>query len=230
MRWMIILACVIFAGCSQQHQNRSVSWNQAMVRTLSEYTNDSRQALLPYFKSADLPYAPKELAFIIFKRSKKFELYARNNDRQRWRYVKTFPICAASGRVGPKLHSGDDQVPEGIYHIIGLNPLSHFDLSMKLNYPNPFDLQKARLAHRHNLGGNIFIHGSNRSIGCIALGNKAIQELFPLVYAVGERHVTVIIAPRDLRKDLPVINREHLPWVKSLYARLRNELKQFPVV
>lgn len=228
MRYIILLLCLILTACATQPQ-RSLTWTQAMAEKLHDYDAYSREELTPYFKKADLPYAPKELAFIILKKSKRFEMYARNRGR-RWHYIKTFPIYAASGGAGPKLHAGDDQVPEGIYHIIGLNPQSRFDLSMHLNYPNKFDLAQAAKVHRRHLGGNIFIHGSDRSIGCIALGDNAIEQIFPLVYAVGEHHVTVVIAPHDLRENPVVINREHLPWASSLYARIKNELKQFPLV
>lgn len=225
MRYIIVLCCVLLVGC----QSSQLTWSQAMTEKLNDYDAYSRHALTPYFKKADLPYAPKELAFIVLKKSKRFEIYARNR-HQHWRYIKTFPIYAASGGPGPKLHVNDDQVPEGIYHIIGLNPQSRFDLSMHLNYPNAFDLAQAAKTHRHNLGGNIFIHGSDRSIGCIALGDAAIQQIFPLVYTVGEHHVVVIIAPHDLRKNPLVVNREHVSFASSLYARLRRELRRFPLV
>jgi murein L,D-transpeptidase YafK len=225
-----IIFSFLVAGCNQPQPTEHLSWNQAMVEKLNDYSAYSREKLTPYFANANLPYAPHDIAFVIFKKSKKFVVYARNNSQQQWRYIKTFPIYAASGGAGPKLHEGDDQVPEGIYHIIGLNPRSHFDLSMHLNYPNQFDLKEAKRDNRSHLGGDIFIHGNRRSIGCIAIGDKAIQQVFPLVYSVGEHHVTVVIAPSDLRKNFPIMNREHLPWVPTLYARLRKELEQFPVV
>ena len=231
--WLLILllaiSCGFLAACTPQPRE-NLTWNQAMAVKLSDYSSYSREELAPYFAKADLPYAPHDLAFVIFKRSKRFEIYARENNQQKWRYIKTFLIYAASGGAGPKLHEGDDQVPEGIYHIIGLNPKSRFDLSMHLNYPNNFDHKEARHDHRSELGGNIFIHGDRRSIGCIAIGDRAIQQVFPLVYAVGEHHVTVVIAPNDMRKNLPILNREHVKWLPSLYARLKDELKQFPVV
>lgn len=227
---LIVICCGFLQACSPSQPQTQLTWNQAMAEKLTDYAGYSREKLAPYFAKANLPYAPHDLAFVILKRSKLFEIYARNNNRQQWRYIKTFPIYAASGGSGPKLHQGDDQVPEGIYHVIGLNPKSRFDLSMHLNYPNQFDRAQARRDHRTDLGGNIFIHGKRRSIGCIAIGNDAIQQVFPLVYAVGEHHVTVVIAPNDMRKDLPLTNREHVRWLSSLYSRLKNELKQFPVV
>lgn len=225
---LLMLAAIVLAACTQQQPQR-LTWTQAMAEKLDDYSLYSRKHLEPYFAKAKLPYAPRELAFIVFKRSKRFEIYARNNHHEQWRYVKTYPIFAASGGAGPKLHEGDDQVPEGIYHIVGLNPNSRFDLSMHLNYPNQFDRKQAQLEHRTHLGGNIFIHGDRRSIGCVAIGDDAIEQVFPLVYAVGEQHVTVVIAPNDMRKNLPLFNREHVRWLPALYAKLKRELKKYPL-
>lgn len=213
---------VLLTGC---HSGK-VDWNQAMQQKMHRYGSYSKSSFSPYFAKAQLNQ-PKELAFLVFKQTKEFEVYARKTDQDSWHYIKTFPIYAASGDIGPKLRTGDYQVPEGIYHVVGLNPRSRFDLSMQLDYPNTFDLQEAQIDHRSNLGGNIFIHGDHRSVGCIALGNDAIHQIFPLVYSIGEKHVTVIIAPTDLRKQPIVANREHLPWVPTLYAQLQQELRQF---
>ena len=227
---LLCLFSIIFLSPITFASQGSSFWDQLMAKKLKEYNGYSREKLAPYFLDERLPYAPKELAFLIFKNTKKFEIYARNNHFQHWKHIKTLPIYAASGGAGPKLHEGDRQVPEGVYHIVGLNPASRFDLSMHLDYPNDFDRLEAKRDHRHHLGGNIFIHGNRRSIGCIALGDKAIEELFPLVHAVGEHHVTVVIAPNDLRKELPLYSKEHLRWMPTLYARLSHKLAEFPVV
>ncbi len=65
----------------------------------------------------------------------------------------------------PKFKEGDGQIPEGIYGIEYLNPNSKFHLSMKINYPNSFDKEMAKIDNRKNLGGDIMIHGSNKTIG-----------------------------------------------------------------
>jgi murein L,D-transpeptidase YafK len=46
-----------------------------------------------------------------------------------------------SGIQGPKLMRGDRQIPEGFYGIEYLNPNSKFYLSLKLTFPNAFDLE-----------------------------------------------------------------------------------------
>ena len=234
-RFLLLIFSTIFilSGCTSKAPSavsvKGMTWQQALHIRLKEYEPYSRQQLTPDFAKVGLPYAPKELAFIIFKDAKVFDIYARNRDRDDWRFVKQYRIYAASGGPGPKLTAGDHQVPEGVYSIVALNPRSRFDLSMQLNYPNQFDRQEAMATHRVDLGGDIFIHGDALSVGCIALGNAAIQQIFPLVYAVGEAHVIVVIAPDDLRTKAPLVSNERLQWLPVLYLRLKQELKQFPV-
>ncbi len=68
-----------------------------------------------------------------------------------------------------------------------LNPNSKFHLSMKVSYPNSFDREMAKLDNRDNLGGDIMIHGSNRSVGCIPIGDGGIEELYFLVKRVATK-------------------------------------------
>ncbi len=126
-----------------------------------------------------------------------------------------YPLTAFSGRLGPKLREGDMQIPEGTYPLTALNPNSAFHLSVRVGYPNPFDEAWAAEEGRTNLGGDIYIHGKTASIGCIAIGDAAIEEVFYLVQAVGLKNSTIIIAPTDFRvvgasdsKDTPAKVRE----------------------
>src|SRR5690606_32704350 len=68
-------------------------------------------------------------------------------------------------------------VPEGIYHVDRFNPNSKFHLSLGLNYPNASD--KVR-SDKTAPGSDIFIHGSNVSIGCLAMGNDPIEEIYAI--------------------------------------------------
>ena len=204
-----------------------LSWREAMKIKIADYSRYAEQQMRPYFRRAGVKYPPKRLAFLVFKNTEQFEIYA--SDGHDWRYIRTFSVLAHSGGPGPKLLSGDDQVPEGIYRIIGMNPESHFDLSLHLSYPNAFDRQMARRDNRTDLGGKIYIHGSDRSIGCVAIGNTAIQQVFPLVYYVGIHHVQVIIAPDDLRIYKPIYGRAYPKWLPLKYARIGSALQQFPV-
>jgi murein L,D-transpeptidase YafK len=134
---------------------------------------------------------------VVLKQERRLELWARLGPE--WRAIRTYRILGASGGTGPKLREGDRQVPEGVYRIEALNPNSRHHLSLKLNYPNRFDRVKARREGRSRPGSNIFIHGGRASVGCIAVGDRAIEELFCLVARMWPTEVQVVMAPCDMR-------------------------------
>lgn len=143
--------------------------------------------------------------------------------------LKKYPFTGFSGKLGPKLRKGDMQIPEGIYQIESLNPNSSYHLSIKLNYPNDFDQKQAEKESRTNLGGDIFIHGENVTIGCIPIGNPAIEEVFYFVAKVGIGNISVIISPFDMRQDDKIIDVAENPvWVAELYGNIEAVLKKIP--
>lgn len=171
-------------------------------------------------------YPPQELALLAFKQEKRLELWIF--EKNRWQYLHSYPVLAASGRLGPKLKEGDRQVPEGIYQVVLLNPYSQFHLSLKLNYPNEFDLSHARREGRDGLGGDIFIHGHAVSTGCLAMGNAVIEEIYYLVADAGLDKVKVIVAPLDLRvRSIDPGKVSAKLWVKELYQDLEQNLRAF---
>lgn len=191
---------------------------------LEEFGPAADVRLAPLFTDKEEAYAPREIALLAVKAEKILELWVRN--RNHWTMIKRYPVQAASGRLGPKLREGDRQVPEGIYRIERFNPNSAYHLSMKLDYPNSYDQQRAREEGRDRPGCDIFIHGRDRSNGCLAMGDDAIEELFVLAARTGKDSIRVIIAPRDPRRDQlsppPVAPR----WVADLYRDIeRNFLE-----
>jgi len=178
--------------------------------------------LKPYFRKAGVNYPPSEIVLIAIKDEKKMELWGRSNGK--FKLIRPYNVKAASGMRGPKLRQGDRQVPEGIYHISRLNPNSNYHLSMKVDYPNDFDLEHAEYDGRSNLGGDIFIHGKNVSAGCLAMGDAAIEELFVLAAHVGTENIKVIIAPSDPRQRPLDSSLPSLPeWTPELYQRITRE-------
>jgi hypothetical protein len=191
---------------------------------LQAYGAGVKNKLNYYFAKAKVSYPPKEITLIALKQEKKLELWARDSGEPR--FIRDYYILAASGGAGPKLRQGDRQVPEGVYRIVGLNPNSHYHLSMKINYPNEFDLAHAWQERRFNPGGDIFIHGKTASVGCLAMGDEAIEELFVLAAQVGADHVKVVIAPRDPRIFPLETASEKLPaWAPELYSIISREIK-----
>lgn len=196
---------------------------------LDEFGDAAKTRLAPHFAAAGVPLPPAELALLAFKDDAELQLYARA-DGGDWRLIRRYPIRAASGVAGPKLREGDFQVPEGEYAVTFLNANSAYHVSLRLDYPNAFDRRMAQRDGRTQLGGDIMIHGRAVSVGCLAMGDEAAEEMFALAAWVGMRKLRVVIAPTDFRRSagesaLPI----DPPWVAELYASLAQRLQVFPV-
>ncbi|NKB39345.1 MAG: hypothetical protein GKR93_19610 [Gammaproteobacteria bacterium] len=142
--------------------------------------------------------------------------------------IHRYSVLKQSGNLGPKLKEGDYQVPEGVYDIESLNPNSNFHVSLRLNYPNEYDLQRAKEDGRSELGGDIFIHGGASSIGCLAMGDSVIEEIFTLANDVGIENMKVISVPIDFRsRHISEITVSDAAWFQDLYEQLKTELSEY---
>lgn len=198
----------------------------SVADVLDNYGADAQARLVPYFKRADVSFPPSKLTMLAIKDTDELELWASDGDT--FTFIRTYPVLAASGVLGPKLREGDKQVPEGIYQLEYLNPNSSYHLSMKLNYPNQFDLTHARTEGRDQPGTNIFIHGKAISIGCLAMGDSAIEELFVLTAMLGKSAIEVAIAPSDPRvNDISLLADGNPAWVALLYKDISHYFNQF---
>lgn len=114
-----------------------------------------------------------------FKEEKLLEVFVKRKDSEKFDLFRSYPIAATSGVLGPKLAEGDGQVPEGFYFSSekDLNPNSNYHLSFNIGYPNAYDRFHKRT------GSHIMIHGSNVSIGCLAMTDEKIEEIFTLADA-----------------------------------------------
>ena len=172
-----------------------------------------------------LPEFPENISILAFKEEEVLQIYTNIDNAQK--LIKQYKFTATSGKIGPKLKEGDKQIPEGIYNIEFLNPNSNFYLSLKVSYPNEFDKMKAELDNRTDLGKDIFIHGKDYSIGCIPIGDGAIEELFLMASKVHNKEIKVIISPRDFRQnpEFPII--ENITWEDELYTSIKDALVHF---
>jgi len=203
---------------------RTVQGRRTVGERLAQYGDSARRRLLPYFEKAHISYPPDRLVFVGVKQEKKLEVWACGANEQ-FKLIRTYPILGASGRLGPKLREGDRQVPEGIYRIEWLNPNSRYHLSMRINYPNEFDRACAKEENRTNLGGDIMIHGRSASIGCMAMGNEAAEDLFILAAETGIEKITVILTPVDLRTtELPALPHPLPEWTAICYDQIKQQL------
>lgn len=129
----------------------------------------------------------------IFKDFLLLELWLQEEDGG-WNLLKTYVIAGMSGELGPKTKEGDEQAPEGFYRVTpeNLNPHSNFHLSFNIGYPNRFDRALGRT------GSYIMIHGGEESIGCFAMTDAVIEEIYTLVneaFKAGVKTVPVQIYP-----------------------------------
>ncbi len=173
-----------------------------------------------------IDWPPKRLTLLAFKQERSLEVWGANAEGAFARLGR-YRILAASGRGGPKRRQGDKQVPEGFYRLPELNPNSAYHLSIRVDYPNTEDSLNAAIPFE-KMGGDIYIHGSDVSIGCLAIGDDAIEELFCLAAQVPASGRRIIIAPLDFRRRPKAPLPPGEPWVLDLYRRIIRELRAFP--
>jgi hypothetical protein len=195
---------------------------------IAEYGPAARGRFAADFRREGVDYPPKRMILVGIKDEKVLQVYAAKGDGH-YSFIKSYRILAASRRPGPKLREGDGQVPEGIYKVDSLNPNSLYHLSIRLNYPNEFDRAMAKSDGRTELGQDIMIHGSDGSIGCLAMGDPASEELFVLVHDTGIKNVTILLCPTDFRKgNVEHINISQPKWVSGLYKSIAKEMGNLP--
>ncbi len=159
----LILTAITAVGCAQNRVSQAEKNLGSNLQTLA--------------KNAGLKHPIARLYLRAIKDEKVLEIWGSDSEKSRHVLVKKHQVLAQSGILGPKRKEGDRQVPEGLYYINRFNPRSNFHLSLGINYPNPSDLI---LGDRDKPGSDIFIHGRAVSIGCLAMGDPAIEEIYLL--------------------------------------------------
>jgi len=139
-----------------------------------------------------LPSAGLEIYLQVFKREEEVSVWARPAGRDTaFTALKTLPVTGstftypADGSpegAGPKTVEGDSRVPEGCYRLTWQNEWSDFYLGYLLSYPNRGDrIRRNYWREGSRSGGQIVLHGSSATIGCIPVGHEGIEDLFLLL-------------------------------------------------
>ncbi|MDR2926044.1 MAG: L,D-transpeptidase family protein [Azoarcus sp.] len=199
---LVLLAAIMsasaYAGCGT---------GMDFLKQQKKYTQ-VREALLRRADALDRRLAEHGLKscalnvlFVAYKAEAVLDIYAKAPDEANYRKLASWPICASSGKLGPKRRQRDGQVPEGFYRIDRFNPASQFHLSLGIDYPNAADRLKTRAA---NPGGDIFIHGSCVTVGCLPMTDAVIEEIY--LYAVhardsGQKTIPVYIFPFRMTRE-----------------------------
>ncbi len=203
---------------------RTSDAKKTVADRVTEYGAVVHERLGGRFRDIGVAYPPKRVVFLGLKSERLLEVWVAGPGDD-YRLLKSYPILGASGSIGPKLAEGDRQVPEGLYKIESLNPNSLYHLSLRINYPNAFDRKMGRLDGRTDLGCDIMIHGNSASIGCLAMGDEAAEDLFVLAAETGIENIEVILSPVDFRvRDLPADATRPPVWIAGVYSNIRKEL------
>jgi murein L,D-transpeptidase YafK len=145
----------------------------------------------------------------IFKQEVVLELWMDGD--QGWRLFQSYPICRFSGYLGPKLKQGDRQAPEGFYQVTAgqLNPNSRHHLSFNLGFPNEYDRAHGRT------GSFLMVHGGCSSVGCYAMTDAAVDDIYGLVSAAlknGQKNFDVHAFPFRMT-DANMMRYSHSRWI-----------------
>ncbi|HEY4154541.1 MAG TPA: L,D-transpeptidase family protein [Puia sp.] len=197
---------------------------QKSLPKVSEMINRKEDTLMKQFRTKQLVWPARYVYIRSFKYDSEMEIWVKNKASDKFRLFKTYKICALAGSLGPKRMAGDYQVPEGFYYINEFNPKSLYHLSLGLNYPNASDKLLSDLSQP---GGDIYIHGSCVTTGCIPITDGQIEELYVLAAHakdLGQDFIPVHIFPVNfnnprsvayLNKFLQQFN-EYVPFEKNM--------------
>lgn len=181
MRRCFSLLLAVSLSLVSQAQSYTPSYNfvdyQKSFPRISDALNRKEDTLMKQFQEKKLAWPAKYIYLRSFKYDSQLEVWVKSEKNEKFQLFKTYKVCALSGSLGPKRMAGDYQVPEGFYYINEFNPKSAYHLSLGLNYPNASDRM---LADSLQPGGDIYIHGSCVTTGCIPITNQQIEELYIL--------------------------------------------------
>lgn len=208
--------------------------SRGMVLTSAEDT------LRKQFEEKKLIWPPQEIYIRSFKYDKELEVWVKSSTREPFKHFKTYKVCMQSGTMGPKRMQGDYQVPEGFYYINEFRPQSNYHLALGLNYPNASD---RILSDSVRPGNDIYIHGNCVSVGCIAINDVQIEEVYQLAAQAknsGQDFIPVHVFPvkYNVKKSAEYLNQTLLakPSLTEFALRLKEafnyfeEKKQLPII
>jgi len=177
---------------------------------------DKETLLQKEFAACGLSYPPQHIFIRILKHEAELELWVKENDQ--YLLLKRYPFCYASGQLGPKRK----------HYIDRFNPASQFYLSLGINYPTNED---KKLAYPNDAGGDIFIHGDCVSIGCVAITDDLIKEVYwlaVLAKSAGQSKIPVHLFPFQFNHSFKWFRFTfQYPQHKVLWESLRPSFEYF---
>ncbi len=161
----------------------------------------------------------------ILKQSRELEVWIERENGE-FELFQTYRICAHSGDLGPKLQEGDGQAPEGFYHVSkgALLPTSRYHRAFNLGFPNQYDRALGRT------GSYLMVHGSCVSIGCYAMTDVGISEIYQMAESAlqsGQPFFRVHIFPFRMTEDT-LASTTDSPWF-AFWGNLKEGYDYFEV-
>ena len=181
----LVLSAAALAGALTPVRCLGEDGNQLPAQLPAKATKELPPELLSLLRQKSMPkHSP--ILVRIFKEEAELEVWKKDTTGH-FQIVKTYPICRWSGDLGPKLHEGDRQAPEGFYTITPklMNPNSNYYLAINTGFPNSFDKANGRD------GTFLMVHGDCWSSGCYAMTDEQMGEIYSLArdaFLAASRH------------------------------------------
>ncbi|MEP7255089.1 MAG: L,D-transpeptidase family protein [Ferruginibacter sp.] len=238
-KFCLLVFVAILATVTVFSQASFVGNQKTYVRS-ADLPDRLEDSLKKQFEEKKLAWPPQSLYIRSFKYDRQLEVWVRNDNDDQYKLFKTYKVCMQSGTTGPKRVEGDYQVPEGFYYINEFNPNSKYHLALGINYPNASD---RILSDSLRPGGSIYIHGNCVSVGCIAISDAPIEELYMIaskVKASGQDFIPVHVFPvkYSVKKSIEYLAESTIgnQAIQKFAIRLKEafdyfeEKKQLPVI
>jgi murein L,D-transpeptidase YafK len=205
MRTILLILPLLFfnIGYSQSFKEQQMKYPRVKAAYADKWENIKKEIAKKGVNSDAF-----EMYIRVFKQNEVLEVWLKSKTAKEFVLFKTYDICSSSGVLGPKRKQGDGQVPEGFYNVSVFNPYSNYHLSLGVSYPNASD----KIIGKSNLGGDIMIHGSCVTIGCIPLTDNFIKEVYILAVEAknnGQQTIPIHIFPCKMnKKEMDFLNDE----------------------
>ena len=236
---LLTIVPISFIALVSYSQTSFISYQKSSLKVENAF-NHKEDTLKKQFAKKGLTWPAKYVYIRSFKYDAQLEIWVKNDAKEQYKLFKSYKVCMQSGTMGPKRLQGDYQVPEGFYYINEFNPNSNYHLSLGLNYPNASD---RILSDSLRPGGDIFIHGSCVSVGCIPLTDDEIEDVYIITSyakAGGQDFIPVHVFPvkYNVKKSMEYLTQatKNNHTLQKFAADLREafdrfeEKKQIPLV
>lgn len=188
MRWGALMLFVLVLGVRGETYGQNPPSSPLSRQVVRRQHSDLQKTL------SDKGFTWGAPIFIrIFKAESQLEVWLKHG--RRFRHFRSYRVCTYGGKgPGPKTRKGDGRAPEGFYSVAPkqMNPYSSYYLAFNLGYPNGYDRYYGRT------GSALMVHGECVSIGCFAMTNAAMEEIYVLAdtaFRHGQPFVRVHIFP-----------------------------------